>query len=248
VYIGEKMTGDKSYGHSKLAYALFGVGLLNSFTNFGHHSYHLPQSSWVNWISFVVSMTEIAILARCINDVWCLMRDGSGEPNATKTAFNSAKWWTFAILFSSILISVPPLNSVIHGTYVVTGHAMGATIGIDTMVLLAAVAWLLKEFVAARDGADPAYFASASMRRGLIGLNIGVAGLVTWLHVSGLVTGLTRMRFAPGEVYIPPTWLSASNGILFAITGAFVLVFFESVLRAMMPAGFGKFRIPIERS
>lgn len=248
VYIGEKMTGDKSYGHSKIAYALLAFGLLNSFTNFGHHSYHLPQSAAVNWISFVVSMTEITILARCINDVWCLMRDGGGEHNASRTAFNSAKWWTFALLFSSILISIPPFNAVIHGTYVVTGHAMGATIGIDTMVLLAAIAWLLKEFVSARDGADPAYFGSASMRQRLIGLNIGVAGLVVWLHVSGLVTGLTRLRFAPGETYVPPTWLSASNGILFAITGGIALVFFDRVLRALMPSAFGKFQIPVERS
>jgi nitric oxide reductase subunit B len=248
VYIAEKMTGDKSYGHSKMAYALLAVGLLNSFTNFGHHSYHLPQSAAVNWISFVVSMTEITILARCINDVWCLMRDGGGEHDASRTAFNSAKWWTFALLFSSILISIPPFNAVIHGTYAVTGHAMGATIGIDTMVLLAAVFWLLKEFVSARDGADPAYFSSASMRRGLIGLNMGVAGLVVWLHVSGVVTGLTRMRFAPGETYVPPAWLGASNGILFAVTGAVALVFFERVLRTLMPLVFGKFQLPMERS
>jgi nitric oxide reductase subunit B len=248
VYIGEKMTGDKSYGHSRMAYALLAVGLLNSFTNFGHHSYHLPQSAVVNWISFVVSMTEIAILARCINDVWRLMRDGSGEPNATKTAFNSAKWWTFAILFSSILISIPTLNSVIHGTYVVTGHAMGATIGIDSMVLLAAVFWLLKEFVLAREGVDPPFFESGSMRRRMIGLNVAVAALVIWLHVSGLVTGLTRMTFAPGETYIPPAWLGASNGIVFAATGLLVLVFFESVLRVLARVGFGKFQIPVERS
>jgi len=247
VYIGEQMTGDKSYGHSKIAYALFAVGLLNSFTNFGHHSYHLPQSAAVNWISFVVSMTEITILARCISDVWRMMRDGGGEPNATTVAFNSAKWWTFGILFSSLLISVPPLNSVIHGTYVVTGHAMGATIGIDTMVLLAAIFWLLKEFVSARDGADPAFFRSASMRRRIIGLNIGVAGLVVWLHISGLVTGLTRMRFAPGEMYVPPGWLGSSNGILFAATGTIALVFFERVLRAVWRVGFGRFSVPFDR-
>ena len=247
VYIAEKMTGDKSYGHSKMAYALFAVGLLNSFTNFGHHSYHLPQSSVVNWIAFVVSMTEISILARCINDVWCLTRDGSGAPNATKTALNSAKWWTFAILFSSILISIPPLNPVIHGTFVVTGHAMGAMIGIDSMVLLAAVFWLLREFVTARDGTDPDFFKSATMRRRMIGLNVAVAALVIWLHVSGLVTGLTRMTFAPGETYIPPAWLGASNGVLFAVTGVLALGFFDEVLRPLRRAAFGKFGVPIAR-
>ena len=41
IYIGERMSRDLSYGHSKVAYMLFGVGLLNAFTNFAHHTYHL---------------------------------------------------------------------------------------------------------------------------------------------------------------------------------------------------------------
>jgi hypothetical protein len=37
-----------------------------------------------------------------------------------------------AILLTAVMISVPPVNALIHGTYVVTGHAMGATVtGID---------------------------------------------------------------------------------------------------------------------
>ncbi len=248
IYIGELITGDTRYGHSRIAYALFAVGLLNSFTNFGHHTYHLPQSAAVNWISFVVSMTEIVILARCIQDVWCLIGQRSREtPTPTAVSFAAAKWWTFAILLTSILISVPPLNAVIHGTYVVTGHAMGATIGIDTMILLGAVFWIQDEFLKSRHGAIGGIDARR-MRRTLIGLNVGVAALVVWLHVSGLVTGLTRMRLAPGEAYVPPAWLGAYNGIAFTATGALALVFFTLMLRVMLPAGFGKFALPVPRT
>ena len=43
IYISEKITGNKKYGQSKLAFSLFGIGLLNTFTNYVHHTYHLPQ-------------------------------------------------------------------------------------------------------------------------------------------------------------------------------------------------------------
>jgi nitric oxide reductase subunit B len=70
IYIGERISRDSSYGHSKIAYALFAVGLLNSFTNFAHYTYHLPQDHLVKWISFVVSMAEITVLCRAVYDVW----------------------------------------------------------------------------------------------------------------------------------------------------------------------------------
>ena len=147
-YIGERISGDPEYGHSKTAYALFGVGLLNSFTNFAHHSYHLPQSNLVKWIAFVVSMLEIIIFLRVIADLWILVQKRrGGEFEATRASFGAAKLWTAAIVGSAILISIPPLNAIIHGTYVVAGHAMGAMIGIDTMILFGAIIWILAEIL-----------------------------------------------------------------------------------------------------
>ena len=239
-YIGERISGDASYCHSRTAYSLFAVGLLNSFANFGHHSYHLPQSALVNWISFVVSMTEIIILTRAVRDLWCLIRDREERPiSAAATSLTAAKWWTVAILFTSVVISVPFLNSVIHGTYVVTGHAMGATIGIDTMILLGALYYIISEFLVKEGGADAAsQVNSAAMRRALIGLNVSVAALVGWLHLAGLVTGIRRMTFAPGETYIPPAWLGASSGLVFTVTGAAAIFFFVLILRVLIPVSF----------
>ncbi len=81
-----------------------------------------------------------------------------------------------AIVGSAVLISIPPLNAIIHGTYAVTGHAMGATIGIDTMILLGAVIWIVGEYLRAREGetaSDPLH--RARMRWSVVGLNVGVA-------------------------------------------------------------------------
>lgn len=240
IYIGERISGDPRYGHSRTAYALFGVGLLNSFTNFAHHSYHLPQSELVKWISFVVSMMEIIVLTKAVWDLWRLVSTAEDRPFcATRGSFTAAKWWTVAILATAVFISIPPLNAVIHGTYVVTGHAMGATIGIDTMILLGACIWIIGEHLCAigGEGSDEPLHCEA-MRWTVIGLNLSVAALVLWLHVAGVVTGVTRMGFAPGETYVPPAWLGATSGPVFAATGALAVAFFGLLLFTLMPLAF----------
>lgn len=248
-YIGERISRDPRYGYSKVAYALLGVGLLNSFTNFAHHTYHLPQDHLVKWIAFVVSMMEIIILVRAVSDLWGVVRTRSSGPFcAARGSFAASKYWSVFILFSSVLISIPPLNAVIHGTYVVTGHAMGATIGIDTMVLLGALIWILGEHLRAREG-EPAseVLHTRSMKRTVVGLNLGVAALVLWLHLSGLVTGVTRLAFAPDESYVPPAWLAQWNGVLFASTGTVALVFFVAMLWRLYPAAFRYWWVTEER-
>ncbi len=235
IYASARISGNESYCYSKTAYALFTVGLLNSFTNFGHHTYHLPQRALVNWISFVVSMTEIIILTRAVSDLWHIIRDKVTQPfSAARACFLAAKWWTIAILLTSVIISVPPLNAIIHGTYAVTGHAMGATIGIDTMILLGALFWILPRIA----GDTNTLVDTRGMQMAIVGLNVAVAALVLWLHISGLTTGITRAAFAPGEAYVQPAWLSASNGIAFAVTGSLSIVFFTILLAALIPAAF----------
>lgn len=240
IYIGERISRDPSYGHSKVAYGLFGVGLLNSFTNFAHHTYHLPQDHLVKWISFIVSMMEIAILCRATWDLYGVIRSTEQrEFCAARGSFAASKYWTVFILLSAVLISVPPLNAIIHGTYAVTGHAMGATIGIDTMVLLGAIIWILGEHLGAREGADAStVLHTPSMRRIVVGLNVAVALLVGWLHLSGTVTGVTRAAFAPNDVYVPPAWLATWNGVLFAATGFVAVVFFVALLARLWPVAF----------
>ena len=240
IYIGERISRDARYGHSRLAYALFAVSLLNSFTNFAHHSYHLPQDHIVKWISFVVSMLEITILCRAVYELWRLVNATDEQAFcAARGSFAASKYWTVFILLSSVLISIPPLNALIHGTYVVTGHAMGATIGIDTMILLGAVIWILSEHLQAREGElASAVLHTAGVKGIVVGLNLSVAALVMWLHVSGVITGVTRAGFSPGETYVPPTWLANWNGVLFAATGMVALLFFVLLLARLVPVAF----------
>lgn len=228
-YIGNKISGSETYSHSRLAYALFAVGLLNSFTNFGHHTYHLPQSHIVKWISFIISMTEIIILTRVVWDIAAMVKARCPEPPCSIRLFmTSTKWWTGFILATSIVISIPPLNSLIHGTTVVMGHAMGAEIGIDAMVLFAAISWMIIE-IHNRRGSDPTPLETRRFRRWIIGFNLGVIAMVLWLTVSGLITAVRRY-----DGHANPQWLSSSSHFILAGCGLVAAYYLANLLRTWM--------------
>ncbi len=238
-YIAEKVSGDKRYARSKLAYALLGVGLLNSFTNFGHHTYHIPQSEVVKWISFVVSMAEVIIVARIVWDIAIAVSKRHAQSfNAVRYFLSSAKWWTFAMFFSAILISIPPLNSFIHGTHVVVGHAMGTEIGIDSMVLFAGLSFVLCEVLVRRGGAD-ALIHCRSVRLTAVALNLFAALLVIWLHVSGSVIGYTRYEHLP-----PPVWYQQIGPYIFAGTGLAMALALAFLLAAWLRVAFQRVAEP----
>ncbi len=226
VYIGERLSGDGSYSRSRTAYALLFVGLLNSFTNYGHHTYHLPQSHLVKWVAFVVSMLEIIILLRAISEVYKLTRNRSDQPFCQVRGFiGAATWWTAAMVLAAILISIPPLNAIVHGTYVIVGHAMGTLIGIDTMVLMGALATIIAEHSRSR-GESPLLLHTQFVRRTVITLNVAAFLMVVWLHVVGVVDGVSRYLTPRAEAYVRPEWLEVSSGPVFAVTGTIVFLCF----------------------
>ncbi len=229
VYIGVKITKCESYAYSRLAYALFGVGLLNSFTNFGHHTYHLPQHHLVKWISFVISMTEIIILARVVWDIAAMVKSKCLVPVCSVRLFLAwTKWWTGYILATSILMSIPPLNALIHGTTVVMAHGMGAEIGIDAMALFAAISWIIIEMYDRR-GERATVLESGRFRRWIIGFNVGVMALIGWLTISGVMTAVRRYNGIAR-----PEWLESSNHYILAGCGVVAGFFLGRLLYAWL--------------
>lgn len=185
-----------------MAYALFGVALLNSFTNLVYDTYYVLQSEVVKWISFIVSMTGALILIQVISAIARISSRGARDPsNSTRCFIVAVKWWTCAILFSALQLSAPPLNALVHGTHVVPAHALSMRIGIDRMVLFAAVSWILSEFATRRAGADAALH-SPSMRSLIVGLNVMAGALNVGRHISGIIVGYARYQLRP-----PPQWL-----------------------------------------
>jgi nitric oxide reductase subunit B len=148
MYISSEIRGCKKYAYSKIGFMLFLVGVTNSFTNFGHHTYHLPQSHYVKWIAFVISMTEILILFKVLWDIVGLPKSWQVKTKFRPTTllFSFATLWTGLQLIVAIVISIPPINAFIHGTHIVTAHAMGTMIGIDSMILWGAGFYLIEKF------------------------------------------------------------------------------------------------------
>lgn len=194
IFVGEKLSGDKRAGHSRATFSLFGIGLLNSFTNFAHHTYHLPQSHLVKWIAFVVSMLEVILLVIVFAEVTARLRRrprSSLQYETSSHFIELSKCWNLGLLTLALLISVPPLNALIHGTHVVMAHAMGSELAIDSYILFAVFAYVLGQVFPKRETLRR-FVDSAEVRRTARLLNVALIALVLWLLVRGLAVGVTR--------------------------------------------------------
>lgn len=136
IYLMDKIAGNQKYSYSNIAFWLYFLGLFNGMFNWGHHIYTLPTFPFVKIIGYAVSMTELILFARII---WFWRESVStmqkNYHNLSYKFIMSADIWVFVTLGVAICMSVPALNIYMHGTHVVVAHTMGATIGINSMLL-----------------------------------------------------------------------------------------------------------------
>jgi nitric oxide reductase subunit B len=138
IYLMDKISNSKSYGHSNIAFLLYFTGLFNLMFNWGHHIYTLPTHNYIKHISYAVSMTELFVLGRIIFNWRASV--SIAKKNFHKTAYRflvAADAWIFLTLILAIIMSVPGINLYTHGTHITVAHTMGATIGINSFLLLA---------------------------------------------------------------------------------------------------------------
>lgn len=138
IFLMEKISGSNTYSYAKIAFALYFISLFNLMFNWGHHIYTLPTHAYVKHISYAVSMTELYIIGRIIWKWKSSLSDARKHYHILAYRFIMyADVWVFLNLGLAILMSVPGINLHTHGTHVTVAHTMGATIGINTMLLLA---------------------------------------------------------------------------------------------------------------
>lgn len=219
MYMNEKISNDKRYAQSWKAFSLFGIGLLNSFTNYAHHTYHIPQAHYIKWISFLVSMAEIIILYVVMVDISHNIRKKVlANCKTTHQHFlYLTKNWTGGLLVLAILISVPPLNTLIHGTHAVTAHAMGSEIGIDSYALFAALTYLLHQWLS-HDAWSHERLNGKRVHRLISSMNITFFALFSWLLFSGISVGISGFMGSPR-----PWWVSYTP-LFFATLGTALAV------------------------
>lgn len=138
IFLMDKISNTKSYSHSGIAFILYFTGLFNLMFNWGHHIYTLPTHAYIKHISYAVSMTELFILGRIIYQWKSTLSLAKKYFHLTAYRFlAAADVWIFLTLLLAIFMSIPGINVYTHGTHITVAHTMGATIGINSFLLLA---------------------------------------------------------------------------------------------------------------
>ncbi len=138
-YLMDRISDSKNTGRSKLAFSMYFLGLFNLMFNWGHHIYTLPTENYIKYIGYTVSMTEWIFFIKIIYEWKSSVNNVQRHYHYFPYRFlMAADFWIFVNLGQAILMSIPAVNIYTHGTHVTVAHAMGTTIGINTMILLAA--------------------------------------------------------------------------------------------------------------
>lgn len=137
IYIMCRISGSDAMARSKPAFFFYFLGMANLMFNWGHHTYIVPASPVIKNTAYIISMTELLIL---FNMIWKWRKSVKKEDKEQHASYRLLKMtdnWIIINLMLAIAISIPALNAFTHGTHITVAHAMGATIGINTTILLA---------------------------------------------------------------------------------------------------------------
>jgi nitric oxide reductase subunit B len=214
IYVMHHTTNNESLLYDKRPFVLYFIGLTNLMFGWAHHTYAVPAAPWLRHIAYGISMTELIILASIIRTWSVTIR---AHRKHTQHLFCrlllASNYWIALNLIVAILISIPVLNLFTHGTHITVAHAMGSTIGINTMILLASVYFI------ATDGDVPltpqlAAWATTGYRL------MNIALLVFW--ISLILAGLHRgawMQWQPLASFQEMMHTSRGYFTVFAVAG-----------------------------
>ncbi|MEZ7889542.1 MAG: cbb3-type cytochrome c oxidase subunit I, partial [Cloacibacterium sp.] len=142
----EKISGNQKINQSKIAFFFYFLGLTNLMFNWGHHTYIVPASPIVKLIAYSISMTELLILANIIYSFRkTYLKANHQNHKLSFKILTYAEIWILLNLVLSISISIPAINFYTHGTHITVAHAMGSTIGINTLLLLASITLIVDD-------------------------------------------------------------------------------------------------------
>ncbi len=146
IFLMDRIQREDKIAKSRLAFIMYFLGLTNLIFNWAHHIYIVPNAIWVRYIAYGISMTELLILGKII---WNWKRDltkSLRDFHILSIRFIVASdVWILLNLILAILLSIPAINIFTHGTHLTVAHAMGSTIGINTMILIASCLYLIPD-------------------------------------------------------------------------------------------------------
>ena len=197
--------------------------------NWGHHIYNVPSASWLRDVAYGISMTEWLFFIKMLQSFKEKMDERRKLKHLITYKFLiAAEVWVFFNLTLALLMSIPAINRYTHGTHVTVAHAMGTTIGINTMILMAAMSYILRvDELEIRD-----------KRWVHWGYYISQASLVVFwvsLIIAGFLKGTRQFNFPHityQELMVPVNyWLR-----VLSFSGAFLLLGFLLMLKTYFKA------------
>lgn len=143
-FVMERISKQSDTGFNKWAFALFFLSFFNMLFNWGHHLYLVPAKPFIHYIGYLVSMTEWVFFIKILYNWRKQVTEAEAHFHYFPYRFLLASnFWLFFNLTFALFMSIPAINLYMHGTHFITAHAMGTTIGINTMILLAAVLFFM---------------------------------------------------------------------------------------------------------
>lgn len=135
-----------SMAFSKQSFLLYFLGLTNLMFGWAHHLYMVPSAGWIRHMGYAISMTELIILAKIIWEFRGSFINSSKRFHIMPFRFLMATdIWILINLILAILISIPAIQVYTHGTHITVAHAMGSTIGINSMILIASICYMVEK-------------------------------------------------------------------------------------------------------
>jgi nitric oxide reductase subunit B len=192
-FLMDRIKNNRETRSSRLAFSMYFLGLFNLMFNWGHHIYTLPTAGYIRYVGYGVSMTEWIIFAKIVYNWKATVTEGQKLYHYYPYRFLlAADLWVLLNLAQGLLMSIPALNLYTHGTHITVAHAMGTTIGINSMILL---------------GVCFEYFKGScgltvhSSRRHTLFIVTQISLLVLWLSLN--IAGIIKGRWQMGERTIP---------------------------------------------
>lgn len=143
IYVMSKINKDLDLARGRIVFFFYFLGLANLMFGWAHHTYILPIEPWIRYVAYGISMTEWIVLAYIIYNWKKSLQNKKEENRLMVTRFlMAADFWIFLNLILALLFSIPAINFFTHGTHVTVAHSMGATIGINTTILLSALLFI----------------------------------------------------------------------------------------------------------
>lgn len=238
-YLMEKISGDEKSSYQKLSFAMYFLGMFNLMFNWGHHIYLLPTEKYIHYIAYAVSMTEWIILIRIFYKWSQQIKENKQFYYFFPYRFLMASdYWVTLNLTLALFMSIPAINLYTHGTHITVAHAMGTTIGINTMIILAGVFYFIK----------PTFNSEKWRLYGSIAFWMVQVTLLLFL-ISLIGMGVQRAIWQAGLTSDSFSKMSSSSGnwvLLFIILGTILMFSMASFFIYLLIQSWKKNKLKIE--